>query len=275
MNRPTPNDRRDEEEIRGWIVEAGDCRVETHHEHVDRVRHLLLEHAVLPREPVIAHDETESAPLGIGLFRLFGLACLVAAALFGAVHFSSRPTDGWAAVAQALHDQPWIHIVASGPEGLDEESWISPRFERLARKRHRGAELWDVEFDDIERGVKEEYIAEENTIYRDMNDHGRRNRQAQELEIYGQVLQVESFKTSPIPDMELIAESHRDVIERGKTWKVYELTLRGVVGKKLDVKMSVRVDSKTGLPQTWTVRLPRDRSGRPPSTRRTRDGQTR
>jgi hypothetical protein len=253
MNRPTPNDRMDEEEIRGWIAEAGDCRVETRPEHVDRVRNVLLEHAVLPREPVIALDETESAPLGIGLIRLFGLACVVAAALFGAVHLSSRPTDGWASIAQALHDQPWIHIVTSGPEGLDEESWISPRFELLARKRHRGAELWDVEFDDIQRGVKEEYIAEENKIYRDMNDHGRRNRQAQELEIFGQLLQVESFKTSPIPDMELIAESHRDVIERGKTWKVYELTLRGVVGKKFDVKMSIQVDPKTGLPQTWNI----------------------
>ena len=135
MNPPTPNDRKDDEEIRGWIAEAGDFRVETRPEHAEQVRQLLLERVVRPPEAVVSPDEIETAPLGIGLIRLLAVACLVAAVLFAAVYLASPPRDAWAGVAKALHEKTWIHIVASGPDGLDEESWISPRFEILARKR--------------------------------------------------------------------------------------------------------------------------------------------
>jgi hypothetical protein len=252
MNRPTTNDRKDDEEIRGWIAEAGDVRVETRPEYMDHVRHLLLDRVVLPREAVIPPDQVET-PLGLGLIRLFAVACVAVAALFAAVHLVSRPVDGWAGVAQTLHDRPWIHIVASGPDGLDEESWISPRFEILARIRHRGAELRDAEFHDVARGIKAEYFADENTIYRDPEDDGRRKRRAQELEVFRQVLYAEDFQIAPLPDTEIITESHRQVIERGKAWKVYEVTIRWVAGRKSDVKMIVRVDPKTGLPRTWDI----------------------
>lgn len=252
MSRPTTNDRKDDQEIRGWIAEAGDIRVETRPEYVEHVRHLLLDRVVLPQEAVIPPDQVET-PLGIGLIRLFAVACVAAVALFAVVHLVSRPVDAWAGVAQTLHDRPWIHIVASGPDGLVEESWISPRFEILAKVRRRGAELWDAEFHDVARGIKAEYLADENTIYRDPEDDGRRKRRAQELEVFRQVLHAEEFQIAPLPDTEIIAESHRQVIERGKTWKVYKVTIRWTAGRKSDVKMIVRVDPETGLPRTWDL----------------------
>jgi hypothetical protein len=252
MNRPTTSDRKDDEEIRGWIAEAGDIRVETRPEYVDHVRHLLLDRVVLPPAAVIPPDEVET-PLGIGLIRLFAVACVAAVALFAAVHLASRPVDAWAGVAQTLHDRPWIHIIATGPDGLDEESWISPRFEILARKRRRGAQPSDAEYHDVERGIKDEYIADEKTIYRDPEIDRRRKRRTGEIEVFRQLLYAEELKTSPLPGSEIIAESRRQVTERGKTWKVYELTIRWTAGRKPDVKMIIRVDPKNGLPQTWDI----------------------
>ena len=94
MSRPTASDRSLDEEIRGWIAEAGDCRVEARAEHIDRTRHLLLERVVLPPEVVIRPDEPESAPLGVGLIRLSALTALIAAALFVAVYLS-KTTGRW------------------------------------------------------------------------------------------------------------------------------------------------------------------------------------
>ncbi len=257
MNRPTTDDRTDENEIRGWIAEAGDCRVETRPEHVDHVRHLLLDRVVIPQESVTPPDETEVTPIGIGLIRLLAVACLVGAALFAAVYFTSRPVDGWYVVAQALHDQNWIHIVTSSPDGLMEESWISPRFQILARRQRGDGPSdagSDAEFEDIEKGIKDDYLAEQNTIFRDFNSRGGRKRPAQELEIFGQVLQLEPFKVSPIPDTEVIVDRHRDLtVGGGRPWREYSLVLRWISTKKADVKMNLRVDPTTGLPHTWTI----------------------
>ena len=114
MNPPTTKARKDDEEIRGWIAEAGEFRVETRPEHLEHVRQLLLDHVVLPRPDVIPPDEAET-PIGVGLIRLFAVACLVVAVLFGAVYLASRPVDGWARVAQTLHEQTWIHIRSLRP----------------------------------------------------------------------------------------------------------------------------------------------------------------
>ena len=111
----------------------------------------------------------------------------------------------------------------------------------------------DAEFHDISRGINDEYFADEKTIYRDPEVDGRRKRRTQELAVFRQLLHAEEFKISPLPDTEIIRQSHRVVIERGKAWKVYDLTLRRTVGPKSDVKMVIRVDPKTGLPQTWDI----------------------
>ncbi|MGP0064561.1 MAG: hypothetical protein ACLQGP_13310 [Isosphaeraceae bacterium] len=253
MSRPTPSDRSLDEEIRGWIAEAGDCRVEARAEHIDRTRHLLLERVVLPPEVVIRPDEPESAPLGVGLIRLSALTALIAAALFVAVYLSRRPADGWAAIAQTLHDQQWVHIIATGLDGLNEESWISPRYQILARRHLRGEEVADADFEDIDGGFKDTYIAEEKTIFRDAYNRGRPQRPAQELEVFAQLLNAEQFKLSPIPDTEIVSESHRNVGGPAKIWEQYELTLRWISVKKPDVKLSIVVDRKTGLPRTWMI----------------------
>ncbi len=73
------------------------------------------------------------------------------------------------------------------------------------------------------------------------------------MEVFGQLLQPEQFKLSPLPDTEIVAESQREVVGQGKTWKIYELTIRRTSVQKPDMKMTVRVTPKTGLPRTWDI----------------------
>ncbi len=61
------------------------------------------------------------------------------------------------------------------------------------------------------------------------------------------------LKLSPYPDTEIASQSQREVVESGKTWKLYELTIRSISGRKFEVKMMVRVDPTSGLPRTWDV----------------------
>ncbi len=95
---------------------------------------------------MIPPDEVET-PLGIGLIRLFAVAGLLAAALFGAVHLATRPVERPGhRLPRPSTTRPGSISVAPRPTDWIEESWISPRFELLARKHHRGAELRDAEF---------------------------------------------------------------------------------------------------------------------------------
>jgi hypothetical protein len=248
MNRQASNHREDDGEIRGWIVEAGDLHVELRPEYVEHVRHALLERVVLPQETVIPPEEVET-PLGIGLARVFAVACLFAVAIFGAVYLMPRGGDAWATVAQALQEQRWIHCVTAGPDGFKQETWFSPRFEILAMKYDNGgAELHDLAAD-----TKTEYVPEENTIYRLPENEDLLKHQPQELEFFHHLRRGADFKVSPYPSSEIVAQSQREVVDQGKTWKIHELTIRGTSRQKFQVKMIVRVDPTTGLPRTWEI----------------------
>ncbi len=253
MNRPTSNHHAHEDQIRGWIDEAGDFRVEPRPEYVEEVRRLLLGRVALPQVSELPPEEIP-APLGIGLARILAAAFVVAVALFAAVQIGRRPDDAWATVAQALQRASWIHIVETGPDGLREESWFSPRFDILAMKHDLGAGRGGAEFHDLKLDTKTEYIAEENTIYRMPGSEGTPKRQPQELEFFHHLRRGEDFKVSPYPDCEIIAQRNHLLTEQGKTWRIYELTLREKSAQKSqDSKLTIRVDPKTSLPQTWAI----------------------
>ena len=127
MNRPASNHREDDGEIRGWIAEAGDFCVEPRPEYREHVRHALLERVVQPPETAIPPEDVET-PLGIGLVRVFAVACLFALAIVGAVYLVPRGDDSWPKLAQVLQEKTWIHCVATGPDGFRQETWFSPRF---------------------------------------------------------------------------------------------------------------------------------------------------
>jgi hypothetical protein len=254
MSRPASNPIADDDEVRGWIAEAGDFRVEPRPEHLGHVRQALLEHVGRPQEPVIDPEEAET-PLGIGLIRILAAACLFAAVIAGAVYLMPRlGNEDWANIAQPLQDQRWIHCVATSPDGFHQETWFSPRFEILAMKSDNGTGKWDAEFHDLKANIKTEYVAEEDTLYRSSEGQQIRRNPSKELDFFHHLLNGNGFKTSPYPDTEIVSHTRRELVDQGgKKWDLHELTVRGLTNRDFQVKMTIRVDPATKLPRSWDV----------------------
>jgi hypothetical protein len=246
MNQPTSNNRVDDvDEICAWISEAGDPSVEPRPEHAEHVRALLLDR--------LGPVRLSTLPVGFKLARWSVAACLLIAAGLGIFRLFLRPVDAWARVAQALQEKPWIHIVSRGPDGPQTECWISPMRQTLASKYDHGAEHRDAEFLDLKMGIKTQYVARENTVYRlpeaaELKEHG-----ARELILFEQILRGRAFQTSPIPDTEIIGRKRRAIVEAGKTWTEYELTFCPKERPELQLHMWWRVDPETSLPRTWDI----------------------
>jgi hypothetical protein len=246
MNQPTSdNHGNDLDDVSRWIAEAGDPSVEPRPEHIDHLRSLLLDR--------LGPVRRRTPQLGFQLARWLVAACFVIAAGLGIVSLLVRPANAWARVAKAMQAKPWIHIATRGPNSPQTESWISPTFQILASKYDHGPEHRGAEFHDLKMGIKTQYVALENTIYRlpEAADHQQHN--ARELTVFEQILRGKVFQSSPIPDTEIIGQKSREVVEEGKTWKEYELTVRWKARPDLPSRMWWRVDPETNLPHTWDI----------------------
>jgi hypothetical protein len=243
MNRPTSDN--EDDVIRGWVAEAGDPRVEPRLEHLEEVRGRLLEQ--------LGHSRKAATARGIRIVRVLAAACILIGVVFAVIHLVTRPVNAWAQVAQALLEKPWIHVVRREANGTSSESWISPRFEIIAAKYDHGPAHRGAEYLDLKTGIKAQYLAEENTIYRLPEGEDLQKYHARGLDFFRQLLRGEVFKTSPVPDTEIVEQTSGEVVEQGKTWKECELTIQWREGRKSRVVMRLRADPKTGLPRTWDV----------------------
>ncbi|MFI5456204.1 MAG: hypothetical protein ACHRXM_12220 [Isosphaerales bacterium] len=248
MNRPTSNNHEDDDETRGWISEAGDPCVEPRPEHVEQLRGLLLDRLGPPRR-------NATTPPWLNAARWLVAACVLVAAGLGIFNVLARPVNAWARVAQAMQEKTWIHVVSQVSKDFSSESWISPRFQIEAYKYDHGPEESGTEYHDLKMGIKTQYVPGENTIYRLPEGPAFRKHLAVELMAFDQLLRGEIFKISPIPDTEIVGQTSREVVDQGKTWKEYELTVRGLGTPETLRRMWLQVDPRTGLPRTWDVEV--------------------
>jgi len=248
VNRPSSNNLEDDDEIRGWISEAGDPGVGPRPEHVEQLRGLLLDRLGSPRRNATTLPWLSAA-------RWLVAACLLVAAGLGIFSVLARPVNAWARVAQAMQEKTWIHVVSQVSKDVNSESWISPRFQIEAYKYDHGPEESGTEYHDLKLGIKTLYVPGENTIYRLPEGPAFQKHLALELMAFEQLLRGETFKVSPIADTEIVAQTSRDVVDEGKTWKEYELTVRGRGTPETLRRMWLRVDPRTGLPRTWDVEV--------------------
>jgi hypothetical protein len=249
MNRSIATRREDDDEVRGWIAEAGDPRVEPRPEHADQVRALLLERLASPpprtgrRWIVLARIAMATAGL-----LLVGLVCTFLTLM--------RPANAWARITQAVQEKRWVHIVTKGPDGTGSESWISPRFSILAVKYDHGPDHRGAEYVDLKTGIKSQYVASESTIYRLPEGAGLLGHHSYAVESLRQLLRTDGFQSPPIPGTEIVEQNSRDITEQGKKWKQLEMTIRWTDGRQSVVKMVIRADPATGLPRTWDIVAP-------------------
>jgi hypothetical protein len=246
MNQPTSNNHgNDPNDVSRWIAEAGDPSIEPRPEHVERLRTVLLDRLDTMRR-------SRSQPK-FQLARWLVAACFLIAAGLGIFSLVVRPVNAWASVARALQDKPWIHIVTRGPNAPQAESWISPTFQILASKYDHGPEHRGAEFHDLKMGIKTQYVASEDTVYRLPEAVDLQQHHARELMAFDQILRGEAFQASPIPNTEIIGQKSREISEGGMMWKEYELTIRWKERPDLPSRMWWRVDPDTNLPHTWDI----------------------
>jgi hypothetical protein len=250
MNRTITAGHEDDNEIRGWIAEAGDPRVEPRPEHVGEVRELILERldATPPRR-------SRKRWVVLGRLAIAAAGFLVAGLIVTLLPLA-HPGNAWAQITRAVQEKPWIHIVSKGPRGSGSESWMSPRFAIVAEKYDHGADHRGAEYLDLKTGIKSQYIAAEDTIYRVREAGALRDRHSQSLGDLRKFLLGEGLPTSSNPETEIVEQTSREVTEQGRTWKQLEITIRWKEGRKSVIKMVIRVDPATGLPQTWDLVYP-------------------
>ena len=217
------------------ISEAGDPAVEPRPEHVEAVRSAILERLGPPRHARRWKPRLVAASAAA---TVAAVASLLALAL-------GRPTVAWGQVAEAMQGRPWIHGQTLGPDGrVASETWFSPG-KRVIGSRH-GAE---AEFHDLATRAFTKYVPSEAALYRlpeqdDRLDAG--------LDFYRQLLDEKGAARSPVPGMDVVGQSRREVDEGGRTWLDIELTLKVVAADRPPQKLVFRVDPATRLPHSCT-----------------------
>jgi len=187
------------------------------------------------------------------------MATTVAAgiALIAVIGWVCWPRVGFADVAAAVLEQPWIHAVEAEPDGKTYEVWYSPSEDISAMRRND----W-IDYRDHGLGVYYSYDVAEKVLYRVPEyTPRRRDRYAAITATLRVLLQDEQLVDNPLDRMEFLGEQRKDmtlvrqrlekVEEGGQRWFDYHLTVR-YRDLADPIEVLIRVD-----PETRLVRLSR------------------
>jgi hypothetical protein len=188
-------------------------------------------------------------------WRRIGFVCAAAAVLVAAVGLALRPRSSFAQVASAVLKRPWVHvrITESGRDVC--ESWFSPQ--RNVSARRQGGML---QFDDFQTRVYHSYEPDENTVYRGPIVWSQRDSfdaLATTADALKMLLQAGPADKKTLAGLDLFGpegaamkvteQGMRKVVENGKTWLEYRLTVSRD-GQPDPLRLLFRVDETTKLP---------------------------
>jgi hypothetical protein len=103
-----------------------------------------------------------------------------------------------------------------------------------------------VEYHDTALRTFIKYVPDEGVIYRLPESPERRS---PDVDFYQQLLGPKGPTKSPVPGMDIVAQSRRDVTEGGRAWVEIEVTLKVIAGDRQQ-RMRFRVDPATKLPHS-------------------------
>lgn len=186
---------------------------------------------------------------------LAGLAASAAVMLIGFI-IMSRPTLGFAEVAQELAKQEWVHVTEELTDGTNSEVWFSPRNDVSARRDAKS-----IEFRDHRTGVFHWYEKSDRELFRVLEgDSPRRYDRFAELAATLPLLLENGAPTDPLTsvkfleaprdELQLISQSTSRVNEEGRELLDYEVKVRY---RAQPARFFFRVDAETKLPQRCTV----------------------
>ncbi|HVW39079.1 MAG TPA: hypothetical protein VHB99_17310 [Pirellulales bacterium] len=174
-------------------------------------------------------------------------AGMAAAVLAAAGVWLWRPSVSWAEVAKALAGKPWIHGVSKEKDGTTVEWWFS--IERGVFAQRYGKQAL---FEDNRLHVRYEYDADANRIHRQLSPEKDAGRSAAEL--FEGIMRGKVRAGLFVGDEEVIAQEARRVVDGGRQWLEYDLTLRSrFLGTNRLTQLRFRVDPETQLPYSMKV----------------------
>ena len=233
----------------------------------------LLRSVIAIRSESVADDEIAAAlqqtrELGIsssqhghrGGRRLFVGVMAAGALLIAMFVWREFQTDAWADVVEAVQSKPWIHGITKAKNGQLHEFWFSSEREVSASRRGE-----TVQFDDHRLAVRHRFESKEKRLYRvPQTSNSAESFRSISAMFFG-IFRGDDALTSGPPILDIVDQSKHRVIENGREWIDYELTLRPYSNLPDDVvrvRMVIRVDAATRLPSRMSMAaVDNERSG--------------
>lgn len=146
--------------------------------------------------------------------------------------------QAWGEVVKTLQDMPWIRLVGELKQDKM-EVWMSLQRDVAAQRSKKLSR-----FDDYRTGVRYEFSAEEQLIYRvPINDERAFNSISS---VFASIFRQDDQVGDEFAGNRIVSQTRQSVQDSGKKWIDYELTLQTLPG--VSSKVVIRVDPETNLP---------------------------
>lgn len=188
-------------------------------------------------------------------------AGIAAAVLLAGVLWKHQPSVAWADVVEAVAAKPWVHVATTDANGqITGEAWVSPTHEITAFRSTRY-----VRYDDHRLRIYHGYDPQEGVLYR-VPDVGLADKPyfiqiSQTLQALFDGSETEKKSLAKMVSLafcrdvpvKLVAKNRR-VPKDNPGLVEYELTAQGLDTASGPIETVIRLDAKTGVPHSWTIR---------------------
>jgi hypothetical protein len=177
--------------------------------------------------------------------RLVLTAAAAALVLLGVGLWLARPAVSWADVARAVQEKPWIHGTTKDRDGATREVWLSPTRGVLAAR-----ETDEVYFFDQRLRVYYSYQPKDQVLLRVPDTFHSEQDEFQTLrQLFQDLGQTNTTLSAPVPHGQVVDQQRRRIVEDGRQWFEYTLTVRaGEAAQGPLDRLVFRVDPQTHLP---------------------------
>jgi hypothetical protein len=177
--------------------------------------------------------------------RLVLTAAAAALVLLGVGLWLARPAVSWADVARAVQEKAWIHGTTRERDGATREVWLAP-----TRGISASRDPDEARFFDQRLHVYYSYQPKEQVLLRVPDTFHSEQDEFQTLrQLFQDLEQTNTTLSAPVPHGQVVDQQRRRIVEDGRQWLEYSLTVRAGMGTQGPLESLVfRVDPETHLP---------------------------
>src|SRR5262249_54503065 len=155
------------------------------------------------------------------------------------------PPVSWADVARAVQDKPWIHGTVKERDSATREVWLAP-----TRGISAARDSDEIRFFDQRLRVYYSYQPKDQVLLRVPDTFHTEHDEFQPLrQLFQDLQQTNTTLPAPVPNGQVVDQQRRRIVEEGRQWFEYSLTVRAGPGTQGPLgKLVFRVDPETHLP---------------------------